>query len=363
MATTSVTTNSTLTRKVLMSTIFATQVALYNPLNEAGMVGPSPDYVVQELNDDLNQGGDQITYHRVTKFTDAGRDEGEPKEGYEQQLTFDNDSVLVSTKDFLGRVKTEIDDQRTPYDLVQITMKNLQTQIAEWKAWLVVTYLSGKVGSNVQILKSTFTGWAGNSLTDVDSNHLMYGGNATAKANVDAADTADIGIFVRFRDFARSLTYKIPTLPIKGKQYNVVLMHPNVWRDIRNSTTSQNWYDVEKAMLMGGQDPMVNGLITAAAGIRDGCIIIICDQCPIFTDYGAGSNVRASRVLFLGPQAAVWAKGRKTFKAEWRFFKKTFEYESEVGICARTIGGCKAVIFNSERNAMLAMDVATAAAA
>jgi N4-gp56 family major capsid protein len=363
MAQTTVATSSTLTRKVLMSTIFATQAALMNPLDQAGMIGPNEGYVIQELNSELDQGGDQITYHRVSKFTDGGRDEGQPKEGYEQALTFHNDSVLVSSKDFLGRVSTEVDDQRTPYDLVEITMKQLQTQVAEWKAWLVVTYLAGKVGSNVEILSTTFTGWAGNTLTDVDSNHLMYGGNATAKADVDSSDTMVIGDLVRFKDKARSLTYKIPTLKVKAKDYNIILLHPNVWRDLRQANGTASWFDVEKAMLQGGQDPMANGLINAAVGIRDGCILVVCDQCPIYTDYGAGGNVRVSRVLFLGPQAAVWAKGRKTFKAEWRFFKKTFEYESEVGICARTIGGCKAVIFNSERNAMLAMDVATAAAA
>jgi len=362
MAQLSVGTSSSLAEKVLMSELFTKQVSLLNPLEQSGMIGVGKGYVVQMLNSELDKGGDQITYHRKNKLTGPGHDEGDPKEGFEQAINFHDDSVKVSSKEFTARVALVVDDQRTLLDMVEESMDSLQTQVAEWKSWVVVTFLAGKVGTNVQILPTTFTGWAGNTLTDVDSTHLMYGGNATTKADVDSADTMVLTDFVRLKDKAMTLTYKVPCVKIKGRNLNVVLIHPNVYRDLRTSTATQSMYDIDKAMLQGGGDPMANQLVSAAAGIINGCIIIVCEQCPIYTDYGAGSNVRASRVLFLGPQAAVWAMGRKSQKVEWVFEKKTFEYNSEVGICARTIGGCKAVIFNSERSAMIAMDVATLAA-
>lgn len=362
MATLQIGTSSSLADKVLRSTIFANQLTHENPLEQSGMIGVGENYVVQILNDDLDQGGDQITYHRANKFTGAGFDEGDPKEGYEQAGTFDDDSVKVSSKEFAFRLPTVMDDQRTLLDLMAIHMKKLREQIVEWKSWMVMTYLSGKVGTNVEILGTDFTGWAGNALTDVDATHLMYGGNATAKNDLDSSDTMVYTDFVRLKDKARTLTYKIPALTIKGKKLHVVAMHPNVWRDLKTSAATQNIYDIEKAQLQGGQDAMANALITASVGVYNGCIILLCDQCAIYTDYGVGSNVRASRVLFLGPQAAVWAMGRKTQKTEWVFEKETFEYKSEVGVLARTIGGCKAVIFASQRSAMLAMDVATLAA-
>lgn len=362
MAQLNIATSSTLAEKVLMSEVFTKQVALMNPLEQQGMIGAGKGYVVQLLNSNLDKGGDQITYHRKNKLTGPGHDEGDPKEGYEQAIAFHDDSVKVSSKEFTVRVALVVDDQRTLLDMVDESMDSLRDQVAEWKAWIVITFLAGKVGTNVQILPTSFTGWAGNTLTDVDSNHLMYGGNATAKADVDSSDTMVLADFTRLKDKAMTLTYKIPTLNIKGRNLNVVLIHPNVYRDLRTSTATQSLWELDKAQLQGGADPMANGLITAAAGIVSGCIIIVCEQCPIYTDYGAGSNVRASRVLFLGPQAAVWAMGRKAQKVEWEFVKKKFEYDSEVGICARTIGGCKAVIYNSERSAMIAMDVATLAA-
>ena len=362
MAQLQVATGNALVQKQVMSDLFTKQIALMNPLEQSGMIGVGKGYVVQILNDQLDKGGDKITFHRKNKLTGPGHDEGDPKEGFEQALNFHDDSIFVSSKEFTARVALVVDDQRTMLDMVEESMDSLQTQVAEWKSWLVVTFLAGKVGTNVQILSTSFTGWAGNTLTDVDSNHLMYGGNATAKADVDSSDTMVLTDFVRLKDKALTLTYKIPPVKIKGRNLNVVLIHPNVYRDLRTSSATQSMYDIDKAQLQGGQDPMANQLITAAAGIINGCIIIVCEQCPIYTDYGAGGNVRASRVLFLGPQAAVWAMGRKAQKVEWEFVKKKFEYDSEVGICARTIGGCKAVIFNSERSAMIAMDVATLAA-
>lgn len=362
MATLQVGTSSSLTDKVIRSTIFANQLTHENPLEQSGMIGVGPNFVVQVLNDDLDKGGDQITYHRANKFTGAGFDEGDPVEGYEQTGTFDDDSVKVSSKEFPFRISLVMDDQRTMLNMLEIHMNKLREQIVEWKSWLVLTYLSGKVGTNVEILPTDFTGWAGNTLTDVDTTHLMYGGNATAKNDLDSSDTMVLTDFVRLKDKARTLSYKIPPVKIKGKNYHIVLLHSNVYRDLRTSAATQNMYDVDKATLSGGQSPMENQIFTAMAGIMNGCIIIVCDQCAIYTDYGAGSNVRASRVLFLGPQAAVWAMGRKAQKVEWEFVKETFEYKKEMGVLARTIGGCKAVIFNSQRSAMLAMDVATLAA-
>lgn len=361
MAQLQIATGSTLAEKVLMSEVFTKQVALENPLEQQGMIGPGKGFVIQLLNSQLDKGGDQITYHRKNKLGGYGHDEGDPKEGYEQAATFHDDSVKVSSKEFTTRVSLVVDDQRTLLDMVDESMDSLRDKVVAWKAEVVITFLAGKVGTNVQDIPTNFTGWAGNTLTDVDSTHLMYGGNATAKADVDSADTMVLTDLVRMRSKARTLTYKIPTLKIKARSLNVVLMHPDVFRDLQVATSGQTLYDIDKAQLQGGQDPMVNALVTAASGIKYGCIIIVCEQCPIYTDYGAGSNVRASRVLFLGPQAGVWAMGRKSQKVEWEFVKKKFEYDSEVGICARTIGGCKAVIYNSERSAMLAMDVATLA--
>lgn len=365
MAQQAIATGNSLANKVLLSEVFAVQASLENPLEINGIMGTGKNAVIRILNDQLNQGGDKITFHRRNKFTGPGHDEGDPIEGFEQALEYDDDSVLVSSKDFSGRCKSKgtADDQRTLLDMVEETMENLTTQVAEWKSWIALTYLSGKVGTNVTILTTAFTGWAGNALVDVDATHQTYGGDATAKANLDSTDTAVITDLVRLKDKAMTLTHKIPPLRLQGKDYHIVLMHPNVWRDIRVANTGQTFYDVEKALLQGGADPATSALIGASRAIRDACIIIVCEQCAIYTDYGAGSNVRASRVLFCGPQAAVWARGRKTQKEEWAFAKKTFEYGKETGICATTIGGCKAVVFASQRHSMIAMDVATLAAA
>jgi N4-gp56 family major capsid protein len=364
MAQFGVASSNTLAFKALMSTLFATQMALENPLEAAGMMGTDKNCVIQVLNQELSQGGDKITFHRKQKFTGPGHDEGDPIEGFEQALAFDDDFVLVSEKSFSGRAKTKgtIDDQRTFLDLVQETNDNLVTQAAEWKSWIGLAYLSGKIGTNVTILPQNFTGWAGNTLVDVDSAHQMYGGAASSKATLDPTMTMQVTDLVRLRDKALTLPFKIPTMRLKGSDYNIVLLHPNVYRDLRLSNSGQNLYDVEKAFLQGGADKSTSALIGKAVIIRDQCILIVCEQCMIYTDYGAGANVRASRVLFCGPQAAVWARGKKTQTEEWKFVKKLFEYEKEQGICATTIGGCVATVFASQRHAMIALDVATLAA-
>jgi N4-gp56 family major capsid protein len=355
-------TGGTLTFKEQMSSIFAVEAENSNPLQIAGMVGKQEEdrnAVIVKLKP-LNTGGDSITYSLRMKLKTQGVDGDGVIEGNEPHLEFYADTVKIDQKSFPVKLPGKMGQQYLRLkDLRKEAVSAITVQGGEWEGEMAIKMIAGKLGTNYEILPSTFSGWAGNPLVDVDTDHLMHGGSATSKATLQTTDTFKAADLLRMKTRAKTMSPKVPALKIGGKEVHIVLMHPYVLKDLKTEVGDNAWAAIERAKLQGGQDPKMNGLINAAAGALHGCLLFDYELVPLFTDYGAGSNVTASRVLFLGAQAAVLAFAGPL---EWEFEEERFNYKKVYGCNASTIRAVKPTIFGSKRFGMLAMDVATTAA-
>jgi N4-gp56 family major capsid protein len=271
--------------------------------------------------------------------------------------------VLIDQARFGTRIAGRMTMQFTKQDLRKDSVSRLVEQSSAWETALTVTMLSGKIGTQTaltDIVGAGFTGWAGNSLVDVDSTHLYWGGDAISKALLDASDRISYNDFVRASTYQDTLSPKVPRLKVGGKNMRgIALMHPYVLRDLKTAVGDNTWSQIERAKLQGGQEFSANGLISGSAGVLDGWVIMTSELCPIYTDYGGGS-VQASRVLFLGAQAGVYLTGKFGDGTEWDYVEKKFDADNQIGFYSGKILGIKPTIFNSKRLGMLAFDVAAA---
>jgi N4-gp56 family major capsid protein len=355
-------TGGALTFKEQMSSILATEASNENPLEFDGIIGAEVDdknAAIVRLKP-LSGGGDQMTYSMRTRLRGPGVDNDDDIEGNEQELTLYSDSIKLALKNFPVALPGRMGLQFLKLgDLRKEAVAAIKEQGSSWEAELAITMLAGKLGTNYEILPSDFTGW-GSTLTDVDATHQMYGNDATAKANLDSADTFVLSDLVRMRAKAKTLTPKVMPIKVGTKKYYIVLMHPDVVRDLKTSTATLNWGDLEKAKMQGGSKN--SALVDGSIGIYHGCLLYEYELMPIYTDYGAGSNVRASRILFLGQQAGVKLTGKfPNSTGEWDFEEKKFQYGQKYGANVSCMVAYKPCIFNSKRFGMLAMDVATLA--
>ena len=226
-------------------------------------------------------------------------------------------------------------------------------------------YLSGARGTNSEfVFPTTYTGFANNSLTAPDTNHIVYGGVATTKATLAATDTMStlpIDRAVAYAEMmggggpAYSEVPQIQKCNIDGEEVFLCIMDPYQKFNLRRNTTTNDWADIQKALAtaMGKTSEFLKG----GLGIWNGVVLHSHQNCIRFTDYG-GAAVQATRALFLGLQAGSLAFGSAGQDLRFGWHEEGRDNDNQVVITTHTIFGFKKVTFNSNDFGVMAIDTA-----
>jgi N4-gp56 family major capsid protein len=331
-----------------------------NKFMGSGDVPTKPIWKLTNLEADS---GEQITYDLSMQLKAAPTQGDNVIEGKEESLTFYTDVVYIDQLrhgvDCGGRMTRK----RTLHDLRKIG-KARQTDY--WARLFDEThfmYLSGSRGTNVEYIEpTTFAGYANNSFTTPDSQHLVYGGTATSKASLAATDKFSLTAIDRCVAYAEMMgggTQGLPQIQpaeVEGEKRYLCVIDPYQSYDLRNGTDTNGWAEIQKALAtaLGSK----SNFITGAIGIHNDVVIHKHQNVVRFTDYGAGSNVAASRALFCGVQAATLAFGSpgKDLRFGWREEEK--DAGNKIAIYTNVIMGIKKVTFNGLDFGVMAIDTA-----
>jgi N4-gp56 family major capsid protein len=133
---------------------------------------------------------------------------------------------------------------------------------------------------------------------------------------------------------------------VNGKSYYVAFLHPYQVTDLRTSTSSGQWLDIQKAAMTGG---MVNDnpVFDGSLGVYNG--IILHEDSRVTTGAvttTAYTSVR--RAVFCGAQAAMIAFGRDNSENKFTWVEELFDYGNQFGVSAGAIFGIKKTVFNSK---------------
>ncbi len=330
--------------------------------------GESASTPVQMLSNLESDAGEQISFDLSVQLKMQPVEGDDTLEGKEEDLKFYSDQVYIDQ--MRGGVNTggRMTRKRTIHDLRKIARRRQ----AEWWARLFdelfFMYLAGALGSGFVnqgwIFPATYTGFANNPLAAPDANHLMYGGNATAKADLDAADTMNITLIERAATKAETMgggSEEIPQLQpvmVDGEEHFVCVMHPFQAHSLRTTTGAENWLEIQKAAAQseGRKSPIFRG----GLGMHDNVVLHKHKNVPRYNDYGAGANVAAGRALFLGEQAAVCAFGSPGTGLRFDWNEEGRDNNNQVVISTSSIFGLKKTRFNSKDYGCLALDTAAA---
>jgi N4-gp56 family major capsid protein len=145
---------------------------------------------------------------------------------------------------------------------------------------------------------------------------------------------------------------------INGEQHYVCLM--NYWQtyDVRTSTTSNEWLDLQKAAMgaEGKKSPVFKGTL----GMYNNVVMHEHQSLIRFNDYGSGGDVDACRALFMGEQAAALAFGSPGTGLRFSWHEETRDNANQVVITTSSIFGLKKVNWNGKDYGVMAMDTAAA---
>jgi len=321
--------------------------------------GADAEVPVQLLSELESDAGEQIAYDLLAELKMAPVEGDDILEGKEEAQRFYTDTIYIDQARCGVNTGGRMTRKRTLHNLREKARRQQSSWWARLKDELRFIYLSGARGINTNfILPLGYTGRANNSLVAPDTNHLIYGGNATAKNNMTnesagsaGSDTFDLRLIDRAKTKADSQgggATDIPVLQpckIDGEEVFVCVMHTFQEDDLRSNTGTGQWLDIQKAIAAseGRKSPMVKGSL----GMYRGCILHSHRNVIRFNDYGAGATYEAARALFLGSQALVEAYGSPGTGMRFDWHEEVRDNGNQVVISSNCTWGTKKVSFTT----------------
>jgi N4-gp56 family major capsid protein len=308
-------------------------------------VGEEAQTPLQTLPHLENDSGDQISYDLVMQLKMKPVQGDTNLRGKEEDLKFYTDNLYIDQ--LRGGVNTggKMTRKRTIHDLRKIA----RVRQSDWWSRLfdetLFMYLSGARGVNADYIEdTTFTGYAGNTFVAPDAQHLLYGGDATAKANLDANDKFTLKLIDRAVARAEVMgggTTSIPAIQpvmIDGEEHFVLVMHPWCEYDLRTDTATGGWLDIQKALATA--DGKASPICKGGLGMHNNVILHKHKGVIRFSDYGGGT-IAAARNLFLGRQAGVVAFGSPGTGLRFDWNEELEDRGNQVVITTASIFGVK----------------------
>lgn len=323
----------------------------------APLIGSNANAIIHQKTE-LKDTGDKVTFGLRTKFSGAGKTEGQVLEGSEESLTTFSDSVVVNELDHAARVKNgnTIDVQRVPFDMREEARMALTDWFGERESLWVFIQLSGYTASSITYrgtsttLSAVYRG--NNTVTAPSTNRKLFGGSGLTTdqgVNADSTATFNLNLIDKAKEKAMLANPKIRPISINGSDKYVIYLHPTQVYDMRTTTSDGQWLDIQRAALMGGENSD-NPIFTGALGEYNNVVIRQSEDVVTGVHSStAAEQTNTRRALFLGAQAGCFAMSSKFSKNNpYKWVEKTFDYDRELGVSVQSIMGMKKTIFNSE---------------
>ena len=319
-------------------------------------MGKGSDALIKIKSELQKAAGDKITIGLRMKLSGDGIEGDNVIEGTsaEEALSFFADSVLIDQRRKGTKSKGKMSEQRVPYNIRKEGRDALGIWYGEDMDQQLFMYLSGARGINNDFHVSTgWTGRAGNSLQTPNANNIVYGGDATSSSDLDSSDTMARTLVERLVVKAGTQDPMIQPFKVEGEKKFVLLMHPFQAYELRTSTSTGDWFEVQKyAANRGKKNPLYMGALGELAGV----ILHQHRNVIRFDNYGAADDVDAARALFLGAQAGIIGWGGNGGPGRYSWNEEMDDRGNALAITAGTIFGCKKTRFNSKDFGIIAVD-------
>jgi N4-gp56 family major capsid protein len=231
-------------------------------------VGEDASMPIQMLTQLENDAGEQITYDLVMQLKMQPIEGDNTLEGKEEELKLYTDNVYIDQLRSGINTGGRMTRKRTLHNLRAVGRKRQGEYWSRVFDEIFFMYGSGARGINADyIFPTSYTGFANNAFAAPDTEHLLYSGDATAKANVDAADKMSLATIDRLVAKATMMgggTTGIPQIQpvmIDGEEHYVLVMTPWDVYNLRAGTAAGTWLDIQKAAATaeGRKSPIFKG--------------------------------------------------------------------------------------------------------
>lgn len=308
--------------------------------------GENAQAPIQNLLDLSKDAGDTISYDLSMALNTKPVYGDDRLKGKEGALKFATDTIKIDQIRFGVSCGGTMTRKRVLHDLRLVAKARMAELWGRFNDEETAMYAAGARGVNAEFIEDLgYAGYAGNNFAAPDTAHLMYSGSATSKATVASTDKMALASIDKAVTKAKTMgggTSQVPRIQpmrFEGEERYVLLMSPFDEYNLRVNTATGQWLDIQKAAAgaQGAAGPIFKG----ALGMYNGVVLHSHQIVVRFSDYGAGSNVAASRSLFMGRQALVRANGNSGDGLRFDWHEETDDRGNELVISSSTIRGTK----------------------
>ena len=338
MATTSYGVNNALAVKAWSKKLFVD--ALKKTYFEKFM-GKTATSLIQ-IKDEVSKGpGDRITIGLRMQLSGDGVQGDGTLEGNEESLTTYSDNVYIDQLRHAVRSSGKMSEQRVPFSVRDEAKSGLE----DWWAGRMDYWFFNQLAGNTAVSDTRYTG---NQAAVAPSTNRKVFVNGSADESQTSTYVFNLNLIDKCVERAGTYNPTIRPIKVNGEDKYVMFLHPYQVYDLRTSTSSGQWLDIQKAAMMGGKIAD-NGIYTGALGEYNNVILHQAYRVPTGVNSSTGAAISTvRRAIFCGAQAACMAYGQKDQGGEMSWVEELFDYQNQLGVSAGMIAGLKKTQFNSE---------------
>lgn len=327
----------------------------------SSVIGEDENSIIHMKNELSKGPGDQITFPLVKKLTQAGFTTREVAEGNGEALSLYSDAIKINELGFVVSIPNEgraIDTQRIPIKLRQIASNNLKTLVAERMSQSFFYHVCGYTPANALGVKYN----AHNTVTAPTSGRQIWraagvGESNTADEGLESDDIMTLNMIDHMRETAETLSSPIRPINIEGNyeaggtdisggRY-VMYLHPYQVTDLRTSTDTGQWLDIQKAAMMGSSTSK-NPIYSDALGEYNGVILKKANHVTQGVNSSSGAAITTvRRAVLLGAQAVSIAYGKDGGPTTYNWNEELLDHKRVLEVSSFCIWGMKKNVFDS----------------
>jgi N4-gp56 family major capsid protein len=309
------------------------------------LIGTSSDSVIQFLTDTQKSEGDRIRF-TLRKLLSGNGVQGDGElEGNEEALATYTDDLTIDQLRHAVVSAGKMSEQRVSFEVREECRLGLQDW---WKERIETSIANQLVGYTAQ----SDTRYTGNNATTAPSTsgsvtRLIVGGGESAETSLSATTTHAIKLsdLDKAAAIAKAQSPRIRPIVVEGKKLWVCFLHPYAIKQLRaDSSTTGNFFDIQKAQLQGGKISD-NPILTGGEFIYNGTIVYEWPYLP--TSVGASDNTLYRRGAFCGAQSVIFGVGQGGRPEKMTWVEDKFDYGNRLGVSAGMIFGATKAVFNS----------------
>jgi N4-gp56 family major capsid protein len=295
-----------------------------------------------QIKDETSKGpGDKITVGLRMQLSGTGVQGDGTLEGNEEALTTYSDSVFIDQLRHAVRSAGKMSEQRVPFSVREEAKAGLE----DWWADRIDTWFFNQLAGNTAQSDTRYTG---NQAAIAPSTNRKLFVTGSADESQGSGNVMTLTMIDKCVERAETLSPTMRPVMVGGEKKWVMFLHPYQVYDIRTSTSTGQWLDIQKAALSGGNDSK-SPIYTGALGEYNGVVLHMASRVPTGVNSSTGAAVSTvRRAIFCGAQAAMMAYGQKDQSAEMSWVEELFDYGNQLGVSAGMIAGLKKTQFNSE---------------